>query len=183
MTPKTATAEALLDHWAMSLLSSEPKLLALARRLTEATGAPVLGGISVFLHGYRRTTEDIDLFAARTDELHEALIGLGAEWDAEQRELRIEGVPVHLVTESETGSAPSQVVEIQGVRVVGLADLIRFKLHSGLGRPERSQDIADVVELIRRVPLEKSFAGRLPREQRAPFKKLVDAVRGAVEGR
>ena len=62
---------------------------------------------------------------------------------------------------------------------MSLADLIRFKLHSGLDRPERSQDIADVVELIKRVPLDKDFVTRLPKEQRDAFKKLVDAVRTA----
>jgi hypothetical protein len=59
---------------------------------------------------------------------------------------------------------------------VSLADLIRFKLRSGLDRPQRAQDLANVVGLIQRVPLTRSFAARLPREQRAPFRKLVDAV-------
>ena len=38
------------------------------------------------------------------------------------------------------------------------------------------RDLADVQELVRRVPLDKSFAGRLPAEHRSEFKKLVDAV-------
>ena len=41
----------------------------------------------------------------------------------------------------------------------------------------RSKDIADVEELIRAVPLDKRFAGKLPKNLRGPFKGLVDAVR------
>lgn len=160
----------------MSLLSDDPELLRLARRISAATQAPVLGGIAVFLHGYRRTTDDIDLHASDVDATSRALRELGAEWDPSQREFRLQGVPVHLVTDAQTGGPPRATTEIQGVRVVSLADLIRIKLRTGLDRTDRSQDLADVVELIRRIPLDKRFAARLPKEQRRPFKELVDAV-------
>jgi hypothetical protein len=163
----------------MSLLSGDPKLLRLARRVSEATGAPVIGGIAVFLHGYRRTTEDIDLFAEDARVAGAALARIGAEWNTKAREFSLEGVPIHLVTEEQTGGSPREIVKVENIRVVSLADLIRFKLKSGLRRPERAQDIADVVALIRNVPLDKRFAARLPREQRNGFKKLVDAVRRA----
>lgn len=35
---------------------------------------------------------------------------------------------------------------------------------------------ADVVELIRRVPLDNSFAAKLPTAQRSAFKKLVESM-------
>lgn len=168
-----------LDRWAMSLFSEDPELLKLARRVCKATEAPVLGGIAVFLHGYRRTTEDIDLFVSDAKVVGDALARMGARWDEESREFVLEGVPIHLVTEKETGGPPRQTVEIEGVQTVGLADLVRFKLKSGLGRPERAQDIADVLALIRLVPLDKRFATRLPAPLRKGFKKLVDAVRKA----
>jgi hypothetical protein len=161
----------------MSLFSADPELLKLARRVCEATGAPVVGGIPVFLHGYRRTTEDIDLFAADARAVADALTRMGARWDGKSKEFVLEGVPIHLVTEAQTGGPPQETADIRDVRVVGLADLVRFKLKSGLHRPERAQDIADVVALIRLVPLDKRFAARLPTSLRAPFKKLVDAVR------
>ncbi|HVS16610.1 MAG TPA: hypothetical protein VMV46_22070 [Thermoanaerobaculia bacterium] len=176
MTP-VATTPSDLDRWALSLLSSEPVLLDLARRVALATGAPVLGGLAVFLHGYRRTTEDIDLQASDPEALAKALRALGAEWDGPARQFVLEGVPIHLVTEAQTGGPAREIVEIRGIPTVSLPDLVRFKLHSGLDRPQRAQDLADVVELIRRVPLGRSFAARLPREQRAPFRELVDAVR------
>ncbi len=173
------TDSAMLDRWAMGLLSDDSELLKLARRVTGGTQAPVVGGIAVFLHGYRRTTAAIDLHTSHPAATSEGLRRLGAEWDAAKREFRLEGVPVHLVTDAQTGGPPHAILEIQGVRVVSLPDLIRFKLRSGLDRPARSQDIADVVELIRRVPLDTRFAARLPKEQRPAFKKLVDAVKSA----
>jgi hypothetical protein len=175
MTP-VATPSPTLDWWALSLLSSESELLELARRVATATGAPVLGGIAVFLHGYRRTTEDIDLQASDPNAVADALRGLGAEWDESNRQFVLDGVPIHLVTDAQTGGPAAEIVEIQGVPTVSLPDLIRFKLRSGLDRPQRAQDLADVVELIKRVPLSKAFAARLPRAQRAPFKQLVDAI-------
>ncbi|MEW6746357.1 MAG: hypothetical protein AB1486_26750 [Planctomycetota bacterium] len=154
-------------------------MLRLARRLCEATGAPVLGGIAVFLHGYRRTTQDIDLYADDGSELARSLEALGAEWDAVHREYVVEGIPVHIVTAQETGGAPRNVNALRGIMTVSLPDLVTFKLRSGLDRLDRAQDLADVVELVRHVPLDKRFAARLPKELRTPFKKLVDAVRQA----
>lgn len=167
-----------LDELALEMLEGGSRILAVAAKVSKETGAPVLGGVAVFLHGYRRTTEDVDVFAVDERSVAEALERLGAAWDAEGRQHVLDGVPVHIVTASQCGAAPREVEELAGVRVVGLADLIRFKLHSGLDRVERSRDLADVVELIRRVPLDKSFAPRLPREMRRPFKDLVDAVHG-----
>jgi hypothetical protein len=65
------------------------------------------------------------------------------------------------------------------VLVVSLADLVRTKLRAGLDDLNRARDVADVVELIRSVPLDERFASRLPKEQRPAFEKLVDAVRSA----
>jgi hypothetical protein len=159
---------------ALGMLGEGSRLLQVARRASSV--GPVLGGVAVFLHGYRRTTEDIDLFADDAAKAAEALVSLGARWDPQRREHVLEGIPVHLVTAAETGDPPASSAEIDGVRVVALADLIRFKLRTGTRSVARSKDLADVVELIRRVPLDKSFAGRLPPDLRSDFKRLVDAV-------
>jgi len=156
------------------MLGEGSKLLAVARRLGGV--GPVVGGVAVFLHGYRRTTEDIDVFTDDTARASAALEALGAVWDAVNREHVLDGVPVHLVTVEQTGDAPTHVSEIEGVRVVGLADLVRFKLRSGTSSVARAKDLADVVEMIRRVPLDKSFAGKLPADLRGEFKRLADAV-------
>jgi hypothetical protein len=173
-----AAAAIALDRWAMSLFDEEPALLRLAARVTSATGAPAVGGIAVFLHGYRRTTEDIDLFAGDPAAVAEALRREGASWDTDRREHRLEGVAIHLVSADET-APPAATARVQEVLVVSLPDLVRMKLETGLDRVERAKDLADVVELIRRVPLDGAFAARLPRAQRAAFRKLWRAVRTA----
>ncbi|HUP23312.1 MAG TPA: hypothetical protein VNB06_10280 [Thermoanaerobaculia bacterium] len=160
----------------MSLFDDEPALLRLAAQVTATTGAPVVGGIAVFLHGYRRTTEDVDLWAADPTAVGEALRRSGARWDAGRREHLLDGVAIHLVTASEA-SAPASTERIRDVLVVSLPDLVRMKLAAGLDRLERAKDLADVVELIRRRPLDGSFAAALPRSQRAAFRKLCRAVR------
>lgn len=163
------------DELAIAMLDGGSSLIAVARRVS-ALGLPVLGGVAVFLHGYRRTTDDLDVFAGDTEAARAAIESLGGVWDPRAREFVIEGVPVQLVTAEQTGEPPRHISEIDGIRVVSLADLIRFKLRAGLSTPGRTRDLADVEELVRRVPLDKAFAAKLPTEQRAAFKKMVDAV-------
>jgi hypothetical protein len=61
--------------------------------------------------------------------------------------------------------------------------LIAIKLICGLKVRGRSRDIGDVEDLIRSVPLDKRFGTRLPRQVRAEFKALVDAVRAGERAR
>lgn len=161
---------------ALEIFEPSSRLLATAERLTAAGLGPVVGGVAVFLHGYRRTTEDVGLFCDDTAAAGRALEALGATWDAERREHVLDGVPVHLVTAAQTGSPPRESVELRGVRVISLPDLIAFKLRAGLSSIARAKDLADVVELIRAAPLNKAFAARLPKELRPEFRKLVNAV-------
>jgi hypothetical protein len=72
--------------------------------------------------------------------------------------------------------------EIDGIRVVSLKDLIAIKLICGLKNPGRGRDVGDVQDLIRVVPLDKRFADKLPTDLRAPFKKMIDAVRAGESG-
>lgn len=152
--------------------------ISLARRVTEVTGRPVVGGIAVALHGYRRYTGDIDIYSDDFWETHERLEEAGMLWDSERREHVIDDVAIHMVGDDSLGGPPKRVSTIEGVRVIGLADLIRGKLTVGLSADRRAKDIADVLELIRIIPLKKDFAGRLPTKLRAPFKRLVDDVHG-----
>jgi hypothetical protein len=152
------------------------RMLELARRVTKASGRPVVGGIAVVLHGWGRFTRDIDIYSDNFRETHDRLVAAGIPWDAKGREFLIEGVAVHLVPDDSLGGPPKRISTIKGVKVIGLADLIRGKLTVGLVSMNLAKDLADVVELIRLVPLKKDFAPKLPKHLRAPFKALVDDV-------
>ncbi len=54
--------------------------------MTEATGAPVVGGVAVALHGWRRFTGDIDIYSADLWATHEKLEAAGIRWDSDHRE-------------------------------------------------------------------------------------------------
>lgn len=166
----------IADRMALSLFDAEPELLRLAKCVTDATGCPVVGGVAVFLHGYRRTTEDIDIYSADFKQTHDKLLAAGLKWDPKHREHVIEGVAVHMVGDDSLGGPPKRTSTIRGVKVVGLADIVRGKLTVGLEAMNRAKDIADVVELIRVIPMRKDFAPKLPKHLRAPFKALVEQV-------
>jgi hypothetical protein len=159
------------------------RILSVARGLTARLDAPVLGGIAVYLHGYPRATVDLDLYTADRRLTASQLEAAGARWHADHREHVLEGVPIHTVTPEEAGHAVEKTSIIDGVRVVSLKDLIIIKLLCGLDNLDRSKDVADVVELIRRVPLDKRFAGKLPPKLRPVFKKLVTAVQAGKSRR
>jgi hypothetical protein len=159
------------------------RILDVARSLRDRVDAPVLGGIAVYLHGYLRTTVDLDLYTADRRQTSEELLTAGARWDAAKREHVLDGVRIHTVTPDDAGHTVERTSIIDGVRVVSLKDLIAIKLICGLNNPGRSKDIGDVEELIRAIPLDKRFAGKLPPTLRASFKKLIDAVRAGERGR
>ena len=153
-------------------------MLVLAKRVTAASDAPVVGGIAVALHGWGRYTRDIDIYSANFRETHEKLEAAGIMRNAARREHLIDGVAIHMVGDDSLGGPPGRISTIRGIKVIGLADLIRGKLTVGLENINRGKDVIDVIELIRRVPLKKDFAPKLPKHLRAPFKQLVDQVHG-----
>jgi hypothetical protein len=181
--PLAAAIRRRLARKGMGMPGDNDRILAVARRLRRQIDAPVLGGIAVYLHGYPRATVDLDLYASDRGALAADLQSVGAQWDSARREHVLDGVPIHTVTPLEARHQVEKTSIIDGIRVVSLKDLIVIKLLCGLGNVARSKDVADVVELIRRIPLDKRFAGKLPRGLRDAFKKLVDAVRADESGR
>ena len=154
------------------------EVIALAKKVTDATGCPVVGGVAVALHGGGRFTRDIDIYSNDPWDTHQKLEGAGMYWNSERREHVIEGVAVHMVQEDSLGGPPKHISTVSGVKVISLADLVRAKLTVGLESMRRSKDITHVIDLIERVPLKKNFAGKLPTKLRAPFKALVEQVHG-----
>ncbi len=153
------------------------RIVELARSLRETVDAPVMGGIAVYLHGGAHTTLDLDLYTLDRKFTGGQLEAVGARWESGRREYVLDGIAIHTVTPEETRHAVEKTSIIDGVRVISLKDLIAIKLICGLNRPGRSKDITHVEDLIANVPLDKRFAGKLPRELREPFKRLVDGVR------
>jgi hypothetical protein len=158
-------------------------ILNVARRLRAKVRAPVLGGIAVNLHGYVRTTGDLDLYTKDRPQTATELEAAGATWDASTREHVLEGVRIHTVTPEDAQHEVGRTSIIDGIRVVSLKDLMAIKLICGLDNPDRAKDLGDVQELIRRIPLDKSFAGKLPTRLRAPFNAMVNAVRAGEKKR
>ncbi len=152
-------------------------IIEVARRLRDVVDAAVLGGIAVYLHGGGRSTVDLDLYTTDREATAAQLTAAGAHWDKAGREHVLDGVRIHTITKEDAGVTIERTSVIKGVRVVSLKDLVAIKLLSGLKNPGRSKDLGDVEDLIRNVPLDKRFAGKLPMTVRPEFKAMVDAVR------
>jgi hypothetical protein len=168
---------------AIDMLGDNPHILTVARKLATAVEAPVLGGIAVFLHGYRRTTRDLDLYTHDRKITDVQLRAAGAVWDIKHREHVLDSVRIHTVTPDDAKHVVQKTSMIDGVKVVSLRDLIAIKLICGTNNPGRAKDIGDVQELIRCVPLDKTFAPKLPKDLRPVFKELVDQVRSSEKPR
>ena len=153
-----------------------------------------MGGMALVAHGYRRTTEDVDILVAPAslETIHKSLIGLGYrplfEGSKNVRDTRT-GVRIEFVV---AGGYPGDgkpkpvafpnpadvAVEIDGIRYVRLATLIELKLASGMTNPGRIRDLGDVQEIIRVLQLRDDFADRLHPFVREEFIRLAAGVRG-----
>jgi hypothetical protein len=173
---------AALRREAWRLLKGDSAILDVARdvsRILRDTGVPgaVIGGVAVVLHGYVRTTIDVDVFVPdRADDFASAMRAAGYRFRRARKEFVKHGVPVHLVFTDQIGAAPRRLTEIDGVATVSLADLINMKLYSGTRSVLRAIDLADVIGLIRNRRLTGAFAARIDKPVRAEFRKLVRAV-------
>jgi hypothetical protein len=167
---------------ALALMDGSGPILDAARELSQALRqagivAPVIGGISVVLHGHWRATRDIDLLVAPPlERVAPVLQELGYALDHEQREFHRDGLIIHLVRTEQAGPLSGEVIEIEGVVTVPLADLIAMKLRSGESNILRAQDLADVIGLIRRHGLTARFASQIAKELRPAYRRLVKAI-------
>jgi hypothetical protein len=150
----------------------------IAHRLDEL-GIPyaVAGGLALFLHGYRRFTEDVDILVTREGlrRIHQELEGLGyVPPFTGSKNLRDTDTGVRiefLVAGDYPGDRqpkpvafpdPARVqTDAEGIHFLNLPTLIELKLASGMTNPLRLKDIADVQELIQLLKLPMSFADQL----------------------
>ncbi len=164
------------------MLNKRGTLLDIAREvshLMRASDIPgiVVGGVAVVLHGYVRTTNDIDIFLQPPLEpLADLLTANDFTFDQGKKEFVKNGVPVHLVLPDQVGTLRNEAVEIEGITTVTLVDLINMKLRSGSKNLLRAQDLADVIGLIRHHQLTSSFARHLDKELRPAFRKIIRMI-------
>jgi hypothetical protein len=172
----------------------------ITKRLTELQiPYAIAGGMSLFAHGFRRFTDDVDILVTPEGllEIHQKLEGLGyIPPFAGSKQLRDTDTGVRiefLISGQFPGDGkPKPIafpdpavfsVEIEGIRYLRLEKLIELKLASGMTNPGRLKDLADVQELIRVLNLREDFGVKLDPYVREKFAELRRAVEGnpAVE--
>jgi hypothetical protein len=167
---------------ALSLLEHRGSLLDVARDVTQVlqrgdVRGAIIGGVAVVLHGYVRSTTDVDVLV---DEpltiIADLLKAEGFQYNRARREFVRGEVPVHLVVPEQSGKIPERTVEIDGIITVELASLIEMKLASGSKYILRAIDLADVIGLIRQNRLTEAFGRHLDESQRPAFFRLVKAI-------
>jgi hypothetical protein len=155
----------------------------------------IAGAMAMFLHGFRRFTEDVDVIVTREglEQLHEALDGRGYIRPFEKsKNLRDtqNGVKIDFIISGQYPGdgkpgpvafpVPSDAaIVIDGMRIVTLPKLIELKLASGQAS-HRLHDLADVQQLILYLKLPKDFADRLDPSLRAAFIQRWDAAQIAA---
>lgn len=160
----------------------------------EELGIPyaLVGAMAMFLHGYRRFTDDVDLLVTPQGlkEIHEHLEGLGyLPPFAGSKHLRDteNGVRVEFLT---TGDYPGDgkpkpvsfpdpeeaSIEINGIRCLQLGKLIELKIASGMTNPGRLSDLGDVQKVIRALELPEEYAQQLHPFVREKYRELWNAV-------
>jgi hypothetical protein len=148
--------------------------------------------MALFLHGYQRFTNDIDILVTRPslEEIHRRLEGLGYvppfEGSKHLRDAELGTKIEFLVTGEYPGDGkpkpvafpdPSQVVvDLDGIPCANLRTLVELKLASGISSAGRLRDLSDVQELIRVLRLPRDFANQLNPYVRPKFEELWDGV-------
>jgi hypothetical protein len=156
----------------------------------------VAGGMALFLHGFRRFTEDVDILVTKDGLLaiHHHLEGLGyVPPFAGSKNLRDTDTGVRiefLVAGQHPGDGkpkpiafpdPESVgVDIGGVTVLNLPALVQLKLASGMTEPGRLKDLADVQELIVALRLSEEFAEQLDPFVRQKYQEIWAAVQHRI---
>jgi Uncharacterised nucleotidyltransferase len=151
----------------------------------------LVGGMALFLHGFRRFTEDVDILVTPEglQEVHRQLEGLGyIPPFAGSKQLRDteSGVRIEfLVTGAYPGDGKPKpiafpnpedcAVEIDGIYCLQLPKLIELKLASGTA-PGRRKDLGDVQELIRLLHLPEDFVEQLNPSVHDLFRELWTEV-------
>ena len=133
----------------------------------------VVGGMALFLHGYRRFTEDVDLLVTPDGlaKAHAALEGSGYRSPfPNSRNLRDmeNGVRICL----HLAESKHETVEREGVTVLSLPGVIEWKLAFGMSATDRLKDLGDVQEMIKVLRLPSGYQEQLTPSVRAKYLEL-----------
>ncbi len=166
----------------------------LARRLDEEQlDYVVVGGMALVEHGYRRTTEDIDIVMRpeTLEAFRERVVGRGylPAFPGARKSFRDteSGVRIEVLT---TGGFPGdgkpkpitfpdpaeRAIAGEEFHYVPLETLIELKLASGLSAPHRGRDIVDVQDLIQHAKLPRDLAERIDPSVRDEYTRLWEIV-------
>ena len=154
----------------------------------------VAGGMALVVHGYDRTTVDVDVLVTPEglETIHKILVGLGYRpaFEGSRRQLRDaeHGVRVEFLVSGEFpgDGRPKPVafpdpaacsIEVGGIRYLNLNALLELKLASGLTNPGRLKDLADVQEMIRARDLPLELGSELHPYVREKYRELWQATR------
>ena len=150
------------------------------------------GGLAVGVHGHVRLTVDVDILITA-----DGLAAFKAQWLGRGYVEKFTGA--RGIRDTETGVQidflvagefpgdgrpqsvrfpdPASVPLSDGpYRVLDLRTLVELKLASGMSTPDRLQDLADVLALIRANRLEASFAEKLDQSVRSKYQELWTAA-------
>ncbi|HEY4223287.1 MAG TPA: hypothetical protein VGO62_18140 [Myxococcota bacterium] len=151
----------------------------------------IAGAMAMNLHGFRRVTEDVDLILSRESLAAFKAVALGHGYVEKypgskgvRDTVNNVGLDFLLVGDFPGDGKPKPVAFPDpsiAVRVprgtlliatVPLAKLIELKLASGMSAPHRLKDLADVVELIRKLKLERGLGHALDPSVRGKYDEL-----------
>lgn len=179
-----------------------PKVRSAAERVSSALSSGQLphaisGAVACNAYGHRRATQDVNLLV-NVEELHSVCKVLqGGGWKPRYQAARrcwvdsFTQVAVDLLVSGEfpgdglpkpvsfprlTNEAEFNWIEVGGVRVLGLIELISIKLASSTTAPHRRKDAADVSALIEAQHLPREFVLELHVSVRPLFVQLWDEV-------
>ncbi len=189
-------------EWAMTqgslFFEDRGKVQESLRRITSRLnelGIPyaVVGGMAMYLHGFRRYTEDVDILVTKesAQKIYDALEGRGyvrpftnsknlrdTESGVKVEFLLSGGYPGDGKPKPVSFPDPAIVADtILGIRCINLPTLVQLKLASGMTAPDRLKDLADVQELIRMLDLPQTFSDSLDPYVRPKFDELWTAIR------
>lgn len=150
----------------------------LALRLNElGTNYAVIGGMALFLHGFRRYTENINILVTREglSEVHQALLGNGYQFsqvNSKNIHDTENGVYIKFMVSDDVPDPKRVSAEQDDVWLLNLAPLLNLKLISGLKGIARMKDLADVQEMIKLIHLPQDFAEQLSLGVREKYDEL-----------